>query len=137
MCKACLETQETADPPEITQPVSDSLVVETEITPAYPVSDSLVVETEITTIPQPEYPVSDSLVLETEITTIPQPAYPVSDSLVVETEITTIPQPLPPPSPLELLQALIPHLMSAVLLIALILYIGNTILEAIKEEHGG
>jgi len=27
--------------------------------------------------------------------------------------------------------------MSAVLLIALILYIGNTILEAIKEEHGG
>ena len=93
MCKTCLETQETADPPEVTQPVSDSLVVETEITPAYPVSDSLVLETEIVAPP--------------------------------------------PPSPLELLQAIIPHLMSAVLLIALILYIGNTILEAIKEEHGG
>jgi len=88
-------------------PVSDSLVVETEITtipqPIQPVSDSLVVETEITTIPQPAYPVSDSLVVETEIVapppTIPQPEYPVSDSLVLETEVVTPPPPPPPPAP--------------------------------------
>jgi len=66
--------------------------------PAQPVSDSLVVETEITTIPQPAYPVSDALAIETEVTTVPQPAYPVSDSLVVETEAVA-PPPTPPPPP--------------------------------------
>ena len=55
-------------------------------------------------------------------------AYPVADSLVIE------PPPPPPPSPLELLLALLPDLISTVLLIALILYIGNAILEAIKGE---
>jgi hypothetical protein len=57
--------------------------------------------------------------------------YPVADSLVIEV------QPPPPPSPLELLQALIPHLVSVALLIGLILYIGKAVLEIIEEMHGG
>jgi hypothetical protein len=63
-------------------------------------------------------------------------AYPVADSLVIETPPPPPPeQPPPAPqSPLELLQALLPDLISAVLLIALILYVGSAILEAVKEE---
>jgi hypothetical protein len=64
-----------------------------------------------------------------ESATIPlELEYPVADSLVIE------PPPPPPPSPSEQLLALLPNLVSAVLLIALILYIGNAILEAIEGE---
>jgi hypothetical protein len=55
-------------------------------------------------------------------------AYPVTDSLVIEV------LPSPPPSPLEQLLALLPDLISTVLLIALIIYVGNAILEAIEGE---
>jgi hypothetical protein len=61
----------------------------------------------------------------------PELEYPVTDSLVIEV------QPPPPPSPLELLQALIPHLVSTVLLIGLILYIGRAVLKAIEGTRGG
>jgi hypothetical protein len=70
-------------------------------------------------------------------------AYPVADSLVIEVQPSPPPgqQPSPPPgqqpSPLELLQALLPNLISVALLIALILYVGNAILEAVEEGHGG
>jgi hypothetical protein len=55
-------------------------------------------------------------------------AYPVTDSLVIE------PPPPPPPSPLEQLLAILPDLISTVLLIALIIYVGNAILEAIEGK---